>query len=97
MRIDVFKRTTDDWCGNYKIEGDCRVNGLVNVSMCQTGPNPKNNDGEFRVCVWGNDDLGMERDFGNDETLAMSVFMQVIGWEDVTINRLKTELGFWSA
>jgi hypothetical protein len=93
MKINVYKKTTDDWYGNYQIkEGDA----LVTVSFTQTGPNPKMYKGEFRVCVWGNDDCGMERDFGADEATALNTFMQVIGLENVNKDKLK-ELGFISA
>ena len=88
MRVDVFKRTEDDWLGSYRIEGDCRVNMLVEVKFTQTGPDPKHGDGAWRVCVWGNDDCGMERDY-TDETEAWNMFLQVIGWEFVNINKLK--------
>lgn len=95
MNIDVFKRTEDDWYGNYKVVGDCRVSDLVEVSFTQTGPDPKQGQGEWRVCVWGNDDCGMERDY-TDETEALNMFYQVIGWDFVNINRLKNN-GFVSA
>lgn len=93
MRINVYKKTNDDWYSNYKIkEGD----DVVQVSFTQTGPDPKNFKGEFRVCVWGNDDCGMERDFGKEEATALNMFMQVIGLPSVDKIKLK-ELGFVSA
>jgi len=52
--------------------------------------------GEFRVCVWGADDCGMERDFENREAEALNTFMQVIGLPDVNFQDLK-QLGFVSA
>lgn len=96
MRINVFKRTEDDWYGCYKIRDDARVEDLVEVSFTQTGPDPKNFNGEWRVCVWGNDDCGMERDFGNDETAALNMFYQVIGQKFVNMGYL-THNGFVSA
>ncbi len=89
MSIDVFKRTEDDWYGCYKIADDVRVSDLVKVSFTQTGPDPKNFKGEWRVCVWGNDDCGMERDFGNDESTALNVFYKVIGQKFVNMDYLK--------
>ena len=94
MRIEVYKQTDDNWCGNYKVVGDCRVSDIVEVSFCQTGPNPPIN-GDWRVCVWGNDDLGMEMDFDN-ETTALNMFYQVIELDKVNMSLLK-KLGFWSA
>jgi hypothetical protein len=90
MKIQVFKRTKDNWHGSYKIAGDARVSDLVEVSFTQTGPDPKNGKGEFRVCVWGNDDCGMERDFGDDEDKALNMFYQVIGMEYVNMIDLFT-------
>lgn len=94
--INVFKRTTDNWYGNYKVQDDARVSDLVEVSFTKTGPDPKNHQGDFRVCVWGNDDCGQEKDFADDEELAWNCFLQVIGMEDVTMSKLKI-LGFVAA
>lgn len=44
--------TTDDWYPNYP--GDTVELSLLNLL-----------DGEFRVCVWGADDFGLEKDFKN--------------------------------
>lgn len=96
MHCDVFKRTSDNWYGNYKIKNDARVSDLVEVSFTVTGPDPRHHQGEFRVCVWGNDDCGMEKDFADDEELAWNCFLQVIGMKDVTKEKLKI-LGFVSA
>lgn len=62
MKISCFKRTDDDWYGNYKIADDKRHEGkgYVEVSLLSLGPDAKYG---YRVCVWGNDDCGMERDF----------------------------------
>ena len=93
MLIQVYKKTNEDWYGNYEIkDGD----SLVKVSLTQTGPDPKNYKGEFRVCVWGNDDCGMELDFGADETKALNCFLQVIGTGCVSRDHL-ISLGFISA
>ena len=95
MRVEVFKRTQDDWYGNYKIVGDQRVSDLVEVTFMNllptTGPEPTN----WRVCVWGNDDCGQERDF-ESETEAWNIFLQVIGMEFVNLQALR-DLGFVSA
>lgn len=92
MRCDVFKRTTDQWYPSYQIERDGPM--LVEVSFTQTGPYPPTS-GEWRVCVWGADDCGMERDF-TDESSAWTTFLEVIGMEDVTMAALQN-LGFVSA
>ncbi len=61
MRTSFFKETEDDWYGNYKIADDARHvdKKYVEVKLLSLGPSHT----EFRVCVWGNDDCGMERDF----------------------------------
>jgi hypothetical protein len=41
----------------------------------------------WRVCVWGNDDFGMERDF-TDEDEAFNMFHQVISWKYVNMTEL---------
>ena len=93
MKIQVFKRTEDLWYGSYKLaESSAADNMLVEVSFTQTGPNPDEGLGEWRVCVWGNDDCGMERDF-TDETAALNMFYQVIGWTYVNKDQL-SNLGF---
>ena len=98
MRVEVFKYTSDDWCPSYKLVNPCWNEGenlkLVRVSFTQTGPNPPS-DGEWRVCAWGDDDCGMERDF-TDEMAAFCCFLEVIGLYDVSMDALR-ERGFVSA
>lgn len=94
MNCSVFKKTTDDWCGSYIMRGWPEDKMLVEVSFCQTGPNPPIK-GEWRVCAWGNDDCGMERDF-TSESEAWVCFLEVIGLDDVTRVALKAR-GFKGA
>lgn len=93
-RITVFKETTDNWFPSYKVEGRAYLQ-LVTVELTQTGPDPNAGNGEWRVCVWGGDDCGMERDF-DDLSQATDMFYQVIGWESVDVSEL-TQHGFVSA
>ncbi|MCA9495832.1 MAG: hypothetical protein KC589_02730 [Nanoarchaeota archaeon] len=58
-RIDVFKKTSDDWYPNYP-------NDMVKVSFLKLPNILQNSDDEWRVCVWGNDDFGLERDFQSE-------------------------------
>ena len=85
MKIDVFKITSDEWYPSFKLNGGEK--SLVEVSLTQTGPNPPTL-GEWRVCVWGEDDIGMERDF-LDELSAIFCFMKVVELEDVTFDSLE--------
>lgn len=79
---NILFPTTDNWCPtlpNNKVRG-----GLFILS-----------DGQWRVCFWGNDDLGMERDFPTyDEALA--IWEEIKKWDNVRVSYLKT-LGFVGA
>lgn len=92
MNVKVFKSTSESWFPSYTIDGGKSL--LVEVRFTQTGPHPPA-DGDWRVCVWGGDDCGMERDFSNEEE-AWNCFLQVIGLQDVTRAALK-DRGFSSA
>ena len=77
----AFKRTSDEWCGNWYGE-------LVEVKLNKFTPNTD----EHRVSVWGNDDMGMVKDYQTkNEALDMFVFLTTL--EDLSIDAL-TELGF---
>jgi len=94
MKTSVFKRTSDNWYPSYTLSQ--RNKGvehqkLVEVIFTQTGPN-LNGARKWRVCVWGADDCGMERDFAN-ENEARSYFHEVVCLNDVTMAALK-ERGF---
>ena len=81
--ILVYKHTDDDWSGSYP--------HLVQVRLCRT------TDGMWRVCVWGNDDIGMEIDYAhNQESHALTMFMQVVGLERVNMKTL-SDMGFYGA
>lgn len=92
MKIEVFKPTQDDFYSNYSV--GCKYE-LVKVIFTQTGPNPKIGNGMYRVCVWGNDDFGLEIHF-TEETTALNMFHQVIGWKYVNIQQLR-DTGFVTA
>ena len=96
MNISVYKPTQDDWYGNYLLKRPSDIDGLglVQVMFTQTGPLPPFN-GKWRVCDWGNDDCGMEKDFEH-ESEALNTFYRVIGWDFVNKEILRQE-GFVSA
>lgn len=82
--VRVFKKTEDDWFPSF--DGD-----LVEVSFLRIW------DGTWRVCAWGKDDFGLERDFAaSQEAEAWNVFLQVIGMENVNQSSLQS-LGFVGA
>lgn len=85
MRVSVFKRTSEDWYPSYSLKEFNRgvpSQRLVEVIFTTTGPAPPHN-GLWRVCVWGGDDFGMEKDF-DKENHAWGCFLQVIGMEEVS-------------
>ena len=94
MNFSVFKRTSDNWYGNYLVTSPYDIE-LVEVSFYGNIAAPLDIEPCYRVGVWGNDDCGMEFDT-SDEKLALSIFMEIIGWEDVKKKRL-SDLGFKSA
>lgn len=87
--MKVFKLTSDDWYPSYKLGGyhkGRKAPQLVEVSHF------KLTNGQYRVCVWGADDTGMDFDT-NSGNKALRIFLTVISWDDVTMSGLK-ELGF---
>ena len=92
IKISVFKRTKDSWYPSYLIRNDYipreEETSLVEVSFIHLIT------GEWRVCAWGSDDMGLERDYPEDEMMfAWSVFQIIIKMEYVSqeflINTLK--------
>ena len=75
MIIEVYKRTNDWWYPSYKLP----QTDLVQVSFMKLdSPGPDT----WRVCAWGDDDYGFEKDFTNEKE-ALDCFMDVIGLECV--------------
>jgi len=79
MKYSCFKKTQDNWCGNY-------YNELVKLTF-HGNITPYREIPTYRVSVWGNDNMGMEFDTKNERT-AHFIFQQVIGLEYVN----KTDL-----
>lgn len=91
-RKTTMMPTLDDWYPNHKLEN--HPSGLVEgvqVSFIELMPF-RNNPKLWRVCVWGNDDLGMERDYA-DRQEALAMYNLVTSWETVDKYTL-TEQGF---
>lgn len=95
MKVEVFKRTTDNWYPSYNLNNDYdNKSMLVEVSFIELS---FEDDIYWRVCVWGGDDCGMEMDYPkHKESECWNMFLQVIGLDYVNMNNLK-ELGFYSA
>lgn len=78
-RIDVYKDTQDDWYPSFRLNDR---HDLVRCSFFPLG------DGLWRVCVWGNDDAGVERDFDNKDQ-AKAVWDAVLRMEHVNRDLLE--------
>lgn len=95
----VFKLTDDDWypshfLGDYYQGHKPGAVRLVEVTFLQFRPTPLSPDPGYRVCVWGNDDLGMERDYPSTEfAAAEQMFHEVIALDRVNRQAL-TDMGF---
>lgn len=85
-RLEELVNTSDNWFPNYP-------NNQVLVSLI-TNPNHLikhykklgKNPFIYRVCVWGLDDFGMEKDFYNsyDRTDALKLFNKLVESKDIT-------------
>jgi len=81
-----MKLTREDW-PSYDLEnGGLRDCTLLKVSFMQLST------GDFRTCVWGADDFGMEFDVENRE-IAWDKFQKIIVMDYVSQASLK-KLGF---
>lgn len=89
--VEVYKQTQDDWYPSYQIESGTK---LVKVSFFELEDSDEYPE-KYRVCAWGDDDIGMEKDFILEGT-AWNTFLVVIGMEYVNVEDLK-KLGFTSA
>lgn len=88
-RITVFKECIGEWAPNFKLEGKYkgRYANLVAVSFLKLLPYKGEDSKEcllkYRVCVWGADDFGMERDFIHRDQ-ALKMFNKVIAQEKIS-------------
>lgn len=81
---ETRRPSSDDWHPTAE-------DGTVQVSFLELST------GQWRVCVWGDDDCGMDRDFAPDEREAASRLYDLLaGCSDVT-KRLCLDLGMVSA
>jgi hypothetical protein len=75
IRLEAFVAVAEDWHGNFAIADDARyaTTRLIRVSLLGLL------DGQWRVCAWGNDDLGMERDFAaQHHHMAMELYVAIV-------------------
>ncbi len=87
-RTEVFKKTDDNWCPSWKDDSNIEH---VKVSLLQLTCSKYTH----RVCAWGKDDFGLEKDFDN-ELEANEIFELIAGQEVVNTEDL-IGLGFYPA
>lgn len=93
-KAEVLKETNDDWYGSYVLHGwyhGRRNPSFVRVAFCGN-ISPPGARPVFRVCAWGNDDMGMEFDH-DSEAVSWNMFLQVIGRDFVNQQDLR-DLGW---
>jgi hypothetical protein len=92
--VEVYKRTHDNWCPSFKLTNGAEE--LVMICFIKLAPDPDEPTLQtWRVCAWGDDDFGLERDFLS-ESAAWTCFQEIIGMPTVSIESLR-ELGLTSA
>jgi hypothetical protein len=92
----VFKRTHDDWHPSYRLSNWYNGTEPEKTFLCEVSLLTLTG-GEHRVCVWGNDDFGLERDFPSDQKdEAFKLFISTISQETVSIGWLR-RFGFVNA
>jgi len=80
-------KTTDNWCSNYNVDE-------VELSLIAIGSGPQP---EYRVCVWGDDDLGMEKDFSSTELKEAILLFEKLKSEGMVSMHMLSDLEFVSA
>jgi hypothetical protein len=88
MRKVIYKETNEDWYPSFEMNSD----KLLRVVLC------KLSNKHFRVCVWGADDFGMERDYPfNHAVLALETFEIICKLEEPLTRKFLKDLGFKNA
>lgn len=105
MRITCFKKTTDDWRGNFLIGGLSHLEGDAGTKLlCADGRYlgqgfvqvelTQLQDKQYLVNVWGNDDFGMDIVFPADQLEKAKAMYCELALVDSISNAKLTELGF---
>lgn len=74
--MTVYVQVCEPWYGNFHISQDKRHEHdlLIRVSLLEL-MHPHG----WRVCAWGNDDFGMERDYAPDQRdQALALYQQIV-------------------
>lgn len=88
-RLTAYKPTRDNWFPSYTMTSP-NIGHLVEVTYFSLPVGS-------RVCVWGADDFGMEKDFPPEQSKeSLDLFHDILSWEYVDISALR-ECGFDNA
>lgn len=87
--IKVIKFTDDEWYSNETLLCKGKPTRVVTASFILL------TNGLWRVCVWGNDDFGLERDYPK-RMEAVLAFRRIIKMDRVNKQPLK-DMGFYNA
>ena len=89
-RHQVMIQVPEDWAGNFKIADDVRYKDtrFCELSILHL------HDGQWRVCIWGNDDTGMDRDFPADKFEEAHALFLHVAVTHLPKKKLFKELGF---
>ena len=100
--INIFKRTSDNWYPSYQLysgkggtDDETRNIMLVEVTFMKLADDQIADDKCWRVCIWGDDDCGMEKDYISYNE-AWDEFIVVLQMEMVDMKNL-SDLGFYGA
>jgi hypothetical protein len=83
MKIEVFKRASENWHDNCSVTGSAYVSSLVAVVIDVVAPGVS----LWRVGVYGTE-YGLERQF-NTESEAMYMFLYILRWGYVNKKQLE--------
>jgi hypothetical protein len=95
-RRTCFKlAAADEWYPPYRLNGYHR--GVKDPLLVEVSFICLPASGEWRVCVWGADDFGMERDYPPTNMLqAETMFNILLEQQSISVSFLKAQ-GFWNA
>lgn len=88
--IKIIKPTEDDWYGNEILNIRGVSTKVVTCSLMLLL-----NQKTWRVCVWGNDDFGLEKDSESFDEI-YDLFMQILVLPYVNKQKLK-DMGLYNA
>jgi hypothetical protein len=89
--LRVLKPTDENWYPSFRLNGWYKgTEGALFLEVSLLNCHSTAFPGDFwRVCVWGADDFGMEKDF-YEYKLAQATFLRVIGEDKITTDFLKS-------